>query len=53
MFKKCCRSYEEHLPGLFESVSALLLALDEAEDMDGEDVTTMDTPGEGAGLTGK
>ncbi len=36
-----------------ESASTLLLAFDDEDESDGEDVTTMDTPGDGGGFTGK
>ena len=38
------------VPGLFESLSMLLLAVDD-NDGDGEDVTTIDTPGDGDWFT--
>ena len=39
------------VPGLLESPSVTLLAFDEVEEREGDDVTTMLTPGEGDGFT--
>lgn len=43
-------NWYRRLPGLFESLSMLLLAVDD-NDGDGEDVTTIDTPGDGDWFT--
>ncbi len=54
---KCRWIKRASLPGLLESASALLLllllAFDEVDESDGDDVTTMETPGDGGGFTKK
>ncbi len=45
--------YSFFIPGLLESPSVLLLELEDVEERDGDDVTTIETPGDGDGFTGK
>jgi hypothetical protein len=45
--------YSWFRPGLLESPSVLLLALEDVEERDGDDVTTIETPGDGDGFTEK